>query len=45
LTSRRHLQPFEQSNLFLDERKLLEAFAYREDVISAGDEQALIERF
>jgi hypothetical protein len=43
--SRRHLQPIEQSNLFYDERKLPEGFAYREDVISAGDEQALIERF
>jgi hypothetical protein len=43
--SRRHLQPIEQSNLFHDERKLPEGFAYREDVISAGDEQALIERF
>jgi alkylated DNA repair dioxygenase AlkB len=43
--SRRHLQPIEQRNLFLDERKLPEGFAYREDVIPAGDEQALIERF
>ena len=43
--SRRHLQPIEQSNLFLNERKLPEGFAYREDVISTGDEQALIERF
>ena len=43
--SRRHLEAIEQSNLFLDERKLPEGFAYREDVISAGDEQALIERF
>ena len=43
--SRRHLYPIEQSNLFLDQRKLPEGFAYREDVIPAGDEQALIERF
>jgi alkylated DNA repair dioxygenase AlkB len=43
--SRRHLQPIEQRSLFLDERKLPEGFAYREDVIPAGDEQALIERF
>jgi len=43
--SRRHLEAIEQSNLFLDERKLPEGFAYREDVIPAGDEQALIERF
>ena len=43
--SRRHLEAIEQSNLFLDERKLPEGFAYREDVILVGDEQALIERF
>jgi hypothetical protein len=43
--SRRHLQPIEQRSLFLDERKLPEGFAYREDVIPAGDEQALIELF
>ena len=43
--SRRHLQPIEQSNLFLDQCTLPEGFAYREDVIPAGDEQALIERF
>ena len=43
--SRRHLEAIEQSNLFLDERKLPEGFAYREDVILVGDEQALLERF
>jgi alkylated DNA repair dioxygenase AlkB len=43
--SRRHLYPIEQSNLFIDQCKLPEGFAYREDVISAADEQALIERF
>ena len=43
--SRRQLQSIEQSDMFVARPTRPEGFAYQEDVITAEDEQTLIERF
>jgi hypothetical protein len=43
--SRRHLNAADQTNLFAPERPVADGFHYRDNVITAADERALLDQF
>jgi alkylated DNA repair dioxygenase AlkB len=43
--SRRHLNPADQTSLFAPERPVADGFRYRDHVITAADERALLDQF